>query len=97
MTLRRLFVLIAHLPPDSAVKRAVSDGASIWDDEKVSLLAHIWQAAAGSEKSHPWLEDAARQSKAKRRANDPKRKRALAAARRRAEERKRAIAAGEIT
>lgn len=99
LTLRRLRVLIVHLPPESATKRAVSHGRSIWDDEKLALLTHIWQASAGSEKPHPWVEDALREERnehRKAKMQDPKEKARIAEAKKRADDRRRMIESGEI-
>lgn len=85
LTVRRLLVLIKHLPEDSALGRAMGR----WTVPEY-LLSHVWQAAARSKKPHPATPKAQTY-------RSPKRERALQRARARARERARAIAAGEIT
>jgi len=84
LTLRRIGVLIAHLPENSAVSMAL--GGSGWTLEDY-LLAHIFQALTGTQ--HPALP---KQSKDE----DPRRKAKRADALERSRERERALAAGEI-
>lgn len=95
LTLRRISVLLRHLPPDSAVARIELRNAPAWQLEHV-LLADIWQAVARSRKPHPLLARARQQTDRHHRPN-AERLADLAAARREAEARRAAIAAGEIT
>ena len=95
LTLRRLSVLVKHLPAESAVGRTLHPDPP-WTRTHI-LLAHVWQASAGSKKPHPMLEAAQRGSRKARRAVDPDRRRRLAAGRRRARERRRLIDDGVIT
>lgn len=85
LTLRRLGVLVRHLPVDSST--AMATGSSGWTLSD-HLLADVFHATAGT--PHPGLPktDAA---------IDPLRDKAIRAAKVRAAERARAIAAGEIT
>ena len=85
LTLRRLGVLIRHLPPDCAVARA--EGSSGRTDVEI-LLMDLYGAMTGEQ--HPRYP---KESKAV----DPGREKRLRAARLRAHERQRAIDAGEIT
>ncbi len=91
LTLRRLWVLLQHLPSESALGSIDRNGHPEWRLEHV-LLAHVWQQTARSKKPHPMLTAAMKRNQ--RRVQDPAR---VQAARRRAAERRRAIAAGEIT
>jgi len=95
LTLRRLAVLVRHLPAESAVGRELHPDPP-WTRQEV-LTAHVWQAAAGSKKPHPMLAAAGKAANADRRAADPDRRRRLAAARARARERRRLIEDGVIT
>ncbi len=52
-TLRRLFVLVTHLPPESAFQSAISGRVPI--SEIGSLLLDLWELSA--QRSHPrWTE-----------------------------------------
>lgn len=84
LTLRRLYVLLRHLPPDAALVRALGDGQAVWNLEHV-ILAHIWQAVARSKKPHPLLAKAHQLTK---RLKSPERISQLEAARKRAEKRR---------
>ena len=95
LTLRRLSVLITHLPDTSCVAM-IQDDQPRWRLEHI-LLAHVWQASAGSKQPHPMLAAAQRGSRKARRNVDPDRRRRLTAARRRARERRRLIDDGVIT
>jgi hypothetical protein len=83
--LRRIGVLLRHLPPDSAVARA--EGSSGFTNAEI-LLMDLWHATTGE--PHPLRPKGTK-------AVDPKREKALRAAKVRARERQRAIDAGEIT
>jgi len=85
LTLRRLGVLIRHLPPDSAT--AIATGGSGWTLTDV-LLSDLFHVTAGA--PHPARPKAEK-------AIDPERTKSVAAFRKRAAERQRAIDAGEIT
>jgi len=85
LTLRRLFVLVRHLPTDSATSIAAGGPGWLLGDY---LLAHVYQATAGE--AHPSLPKASAVS-------DPLRDKRIRQARMRAHERQRAIDAGEIT
>lgn len=85
LTLRMILVRVRHLPSDAATTLAL--GGSGWTQTN-HLLADVFHATAG--KPHPGLPKAIKGS-------DPKRDKALRAARARARERQRAIDAGEIT
>lgn len=87
-------MLIAHLPPDSALARAAEPNPQ-WQVSDV-LLAHIWQAVAHSKKPHPMLAAEYRRVTSAT-AWRPGRDRVLAAARRRAAQRRQDIADGIIT
>lgn len=84
LTLRRIHVLIRHLPPDCAVARA--EGSSGLTNVEI-LLMDLYGATVGEQ--HPLYPKPVRGS-------DPDRERRLQAARLRARERQRAIDAGEI-
>jgi hypothetical protein len=93
LTLRRLAVLMRHLPAESAVGRTLHPEPQ-WTRQEV-LTAHVWQAAAQSKKPHPMLAAAER---GRRRASpSPDRQKRLRAAVRRARERRRLIEDGSIT
>ena len=85
LTLRRIWVLLSHLPPDSAVSRA--EGSPGWTNTDV-LLMDLWGATTGE--LHPLYPKSSK-------AADPAREKALRLAKGRARERQRAIDAGEIT
>lgn len=93
LTLRRIGVLVAHLPADAALVR-VADPHPPWSIGDV-LAAHIWQAVANSKNPHPMLAAEYRRT-ATARKPAPARTKAVAQARRRAQERLRAIQAGDI-
>jgi hypothetical protein len=84
---------VRYLPPESAVASISRDGKPHWGLTEI-LAAHVWQAAAHSKQPHPMLADAMHGMS---RPVSPERAKALKAARARARERRRAIAAGEIT
>lgn len=93
LTLRRLAVLVAELPADSAVGRRLSPEPP-WTRQEV-LIAHVWQGVTGSKQPHPMLAAAVR---GRRRAGpSPDRQKRLRAAVRRARERRRLIEDGSIT
>ena len=94
MTLRMIWVRVKHLPPDSACASLSRSGKPSWSRTEV-LLAHVWQAAAHSKEMHPMLADAIKAQP--RRPLSPERQAARKRAIARAQERRRAIAAGEIT
>lgn len=92
---RERAALIRHLPPTSAVASIGRDGphwtleAHLLDDLRQWVMA-LCGVEAKRIKPHPQRPQSAR-------SNDPAREAKLADARRRAAERKRKIAAGEIT
>jgi hypothetical protein len=90
-----IYVRVRHLPPESACA-SIAGGADPWTREQI-LLAHVWQAAAHSPKPHPWLAEAMNDARVDRRRADPQRARRLVAARKRANDRRARIAAGELT
>jgi hypothetical protein len=91
LTLRRICVLVRHLPAESALAVIARDGQPAWELRDV-LLATIWQAAAHSQKPHPLLERAAES-----RTVSPARARQLDEARRRARSRRRALDTRDAT
>lgn len=102
LTLRRLWVLIRHLPPESAVAALRRDGKPHWGPEAhlldgvrmaVESLRNTMAGKNRTVKPHPMRP----RPTAKPRHHTPQRRRQLAAARRRAQARRRAIGAGEIT
>lgn len=54
LTLRRLHVLVTHLPPESSTAVALNGGFRQLSRTE-SLLAEIWQAAARSKHRHPLI------------------------------------------
>jgi hypothetical protein len=92
LTLRRLMVLVRHLPAESATVQALN-GGHVWSLGEV-LLADVWQATARSKTRHPLLVEAQRH--ARRVALPSGFTRRAAAARARARARRERIAAGEI-
>ncbi len=90
LTLRMILVRLRHLPGDSATAIATK-GEPEWTRLEV-LITDLWSAWAGKE--HPAIAKARRSS---RRFQPAERLRAFGDARRRRRERKRKIAAGEIT
>jgi hypothetical protein len=94
LSLRKLRVLIRHLPTDSALATAENGGKPIHNQDTI-LLAEIATATAHAKKPHPVINEVKSRQRA-RRDQAPSRRRALVAARRRAEQRRRAIEAGEI-
>ncbi len=92
LTLRKMFVLISQLPPDSRLARASTD-AMFWSLE-AQLIDDVRMALTGS-KEHPPQPHPQRPTGKKRR-HQP-RQEVIADARRRSRERERQIAAGEIT
>ena len=100
LTLRRIKVLLAHLPEDSALAVLSNDGKPVPTVEAV-LLADIWQQlAAQSAKQgatiHPHPLMKAMTAESEKRHNEARRA-ALDRANAANIERRRAIAAGEIT
>lgn len=95
LTLRRLRVLVLHLPPDSATVR-LDDPNPHWGPAEV-LLAHVWQAAARSKKPHPMLAAEMNRTRVKRDQHTAEQARKFRDARRRSRERRAAIERGEIT
>lgn len=91
LTLRRLHVLVAHLPPDSATAAVVGDGEPGWSRSDV-LLTDLWSAWTGKE--HPRI---ARARRSHGRPVSADRMRRLREARARARDRRRRIESGEIT
>lgn len=91
LTLRQIAVRVRHLPPDSAVAVALNGGEAGWTRDQV-LLTDIWSTWNGKE--HPALALARR---SRGRIPTAERLRRLVAARRRARDRRRRIARGEIT
>ena len=85
LTLRRISVFIRYLPPDSAI--AIATGGSGWLLSDY-LLAHIFQATTGQ--PHPALPKQAK-------VEDPMKVKQIKSAKKRAEQRQRAIDSGEIT
>ena len=92
LTLRRLLVLVFRLPGESATMRALNDGKPVIDSLVQIFLADIWQASAQSKKPHPLIADARQASKSKRVTAD--RRVLLAAAKRRARERRMTMEGG---
>lgn len=86
LTLRRIGVLVRHLPPDSAV--ALATGGAGWTVTDY-LISDVFHAHAG--KAHP-----ARPKPSKIHIVSPEREKRLRAARRRRADRQAAIARGEI-
>lgn len=95
LSLRMIAVRLRYLPAESALVSLSRDGRPVWELRDV-LLAHIWQATANSKKPHPALVQAAREQRAST-PMTPQRQHAVLAFRRRAEERRQRIAAGELT
>jgi len=98
--MRRLAVLVRHLPPTSSTSHALVGSVP---STEAQLLAQIWELVAhaagggkGKAPKHPLLE-ATRSTVASAAQMAPERRRALMAARARARERRRKIATGEIT
>lgn len=90
LTLRRLKVLIQHLPADCAVNRSVGEPLH-WGVE-AHLLDDLRMTLVGKKaKPHP------QRPKRSKRPASPDRLRALQAGRRRAAARRKAIESGEIT
>lgn len=94
LTLRRLSVLVRHLPPGSATSTALNGGDPEWTRSEV-LLTDLWSAWAGKE--HPRIAEARKKGKRSRRSWSAQRLDRYRRARQRARERKRKIASGEIT
>ncbi|HBJ72822.1 MAG TPA: hypothetical protein DDY88_03735 [Actinobacteria bacterium] len=85
LTLRRVWVLVTHLPPAAATRIAL--GGSGWD-RKEHLAADLWHAIVKS--PHPGLPVVESPV-------DPKKSKRVAEFKKRAAERQRQIDAGEIT
>lgn len=97
LTLRRIYVLITHLPPESAVAGLLRGGRMHWsleahllDEVRIASNPGTKERPAKPHPSRPKPSDAPRKM-------TPERRRKIADARRRAHERRRAIEAGEIT
>lgn len=86
LTLRRIFVLVKHLPPESAVGYVARDGKPHWSLEAI-LLDTLRMALTGT-KERPAKPHPLRPTGPSRRQDSPERRRKLAAARRRARERR---------
>lgn len=95
LTLRRLWVLVTYLPPESAIVAAARDGAPHWSVE-AHLLDDLRIVLTGS-KEKPASPHPMRPKPRSDRANPARRAKQLAAARDRLRERRRRIEAGEIT
>lgn len=91
LTLRRISVLLRHLPPEAAVLRIDRTGP-VWGPVE-GLLADIWQQVARSPNPHPMVPTVTA-GKAK---DTAKRDRKKADAEHRAAERRRLIDEGVIT
>jgi hypothetical protein len=94
LTLRRIFVLVQHLPPESAIADLARDGKPHWSIE-AQLLDDLRVSLTGS-KDRPSRPHPARPKPSTQPRETPERRRKLAAARRRARERRRLIDAGLI-
>ena len=84
-----------HLPPESATASVARDGKPHWSLE-AHLLDNLRMVQTGT-KDKPAKPHPSRPTGQKRPAITPERRRKIADARRRAQERRRAIEAGEIT
>lgn len=94
LTLRQIWVRIRYLPPESAVAALERNGELHWSLEAHLLddLRMVWTGT----KEKPAKPHPARPQPSKRKSLDPKRRRKLADARKRAAERRRQIEAGEL-
>src|SRR5690606_9976085 len=95
LTLRRIFVLVRHLPPESAVAEVLRGGKPHWSIE-AQLIDDLRVSLTGS-KERPSKPHPSRPKPSSRPRTTPERARKLAAARRRARERRRRLEAGELT
>lgn len=93
LTLRRLMVLISHLPPESSTAVALGGGFRPLSRTE-SLLAEIWQPLARSKRRHPLLSAALKKH---RKPISAKRRRKLDDLTRRQQARREAIERGDIT
>jgi hypothetical protein len=95
LTLRRLLVLVQHLPPDAACVARLNDGKVPWSrtDQLLDEVRRRLDRLRGVKRPKP---DPNRPMPTAR-PPTPTRARRLAAARRRARERRRQIKKGEIT
>lgn len=93
LTLRRLMVLITHLPAESSTALALNSGFRPLSRSE-ALLAEIWQAAARSKRRHPLLSVAL---KKQRKPISSKRRRKLDELVQRQRARRAAIDRGDIT
>jgi hypothetical protein len=94
LTLRRISVLVDHLPEDSALHLRLNEGEPVPSLTDV-LLADIWQAVTRSKRPHKVIRNLQTRSRSLRVAA-PDRQRAIARARRRAARRRALIESGEI-
>lgn len=95
LTLRRLLVLVTHLPPESATAGLMRDGKPMWTGE-MHLLDDLRMAMTTSTKHKSKPHPQRPKATAKRRKDSPERRRKLTAARKRAADRREKIASGEI-
>lgn len=93
LTLRRLRVLIRHLPEESALALAQRDGKPHWSVE-AHLIDDLRMSMTGT-KDRPAQRHPAR-PKPSPKTHTPERQRRIAAARRRAADRRRRIESGEL-
>lgn len=93
LTLRRLRVLIRHLPEESALALAERDGKPHWSVE-AHLIDDLRMSLTGT-KAHPAQRHPAR-PKPLPKPTTPERHRRIAAARRRAADRRRRIESGDL-
>lgn len=94
LTLRRVYVLVKHLPPESATAEIARDGDLHWSIE-AHLLDDLRMVLSGDGKK-PSKPHPSRPKPGRRKVITPERARKLAAARRRAQERRRKREAGEL-
>jgi len=99
LTLRRIWVLLSHLPPDSAIAAIERDGQMWWsleahllDDVRMTIEAVNTEKGKPKPRPHPDR----RKKAGKRKVTDAGRRRKLAAARRRARDRRRRREAGDL-
>lgn len=84
LTLRMIAVRVQSLPPGSALRTALNGGRPEWGDSEY-LLSDLWQATSGSKKPHP-ARPAPQPTQPS--ASSPRRRQAIARARRKAAERR---------